>query len=149
MRRPLVSVVLLYAGGVVLGRVWAAPLPWLFLATALALLTSLLHRCRPRRWLALALVLAGWTHCVSRTIVLSPYDPRQVLGETAEYVTIQGELAYTPEVRGVAESDRKPRTLAVLEVNSCTVKGAMRACRVGSWSPRRGSWARIISGAGA
>ena len=118
MRRPLVSVVLLYAGGVLLGRVWAAPLPWLFIATALALLTSLLHRCRQRKWLALALVLAGWTNLTFRASPLSPQDLRQVLGEDAEYVTIRGRLAFTPEERGAEANDRAPRTLAVIQAES-------------------------------
>ena len=118
MRRPLVGVALLYAGGVLLGRVWAAPLPWLLAATALALLTSLLHRCRQPKWLVLALVLAGWTNLTLHTTALAPHDLRRLAGEAAAYVTIQGRLAWSPEVRGDAGEDHGPRTLAVVDVES-------------------------------
>ena len=56
MRRPMVGVLLLYAAGVILGRLWVPPLPWLFLATAIALaagFTSTVATLPPsdgRRW---------------------------------------------------------------------------------------------------
>ena len=118
MRRPLVSVALLYAAGVVLGWYWTPPLFGLFLATALALLTILLHRCRDRKWLALALVLAGWTNVTLRSIVLSPHDLREVMGEETEYVTLRGRLVFTPEERGARNGDRQPRSLALLDAQS-------------------------------
>ncbi len=112
------SVVLLYAAGVLAGRFWAPPLEWLFMASALALFICLFHRCRDRKWLALALLLTGCANITLQTMVLSPHDLRRLIGERAEYVTVRGRLVASPEERGDENGKDAPRTLAVIEALS-------------------------------
>jgi ComEC/Rec2-related protein len=121
MRRPLVGVTLLYAAGVVLGRLWVPPLPWLFLATATTLAAGLTRACRGPTMLALALVLAGWTNSALHSITLSPHDLRCVTGEAAEYVTIRGRLVFTPEERYDSKGERQ-RSVAVIETESLLIQ---------------------------
>ena len=99
MTRPLASVALAYAGGLLLGD-WLQPPWWLLCAVSLAL-AALVLICGPwRKWLLWPLViLAGWTNLVCRTAILSPHDLRVSQRESAEIVTIRGRLCETPDQR--------------------------------------------------
>ena len=141
MKHPLIPVALCYTGGIVLARYSpvAPPLWWLFAASlGLALLALCFRSCRG--WLLLALALfTGWTNLTARTIILSPYDLRLVVGEHAELVTLRGSLSVTPTQR-VYERDHEEswRSLAQVQVS------ALR--RNGNWEPAFGGVAVTVPG---
>jgi len=117
MNRPLVSVALLYVGGVLLADWLPVPPGALFLTSfALALLSLRHERGRPH-WLAALVVCAGWTNLAARVAVISPADLRVLVGEKIEYVTVRGRLVETPTqsvfVRGEEESWRTHAVVAV------------------------------------
>lgn len=132
MKRPLVTVALLYAGGLLLGRGLPAPMSWLF---ASAFLCGGLAFCLPRArtaLLAALLVLTGWTNLASRTAVWSPFDLRAVAAASPQFVTLRGTLPQTPYQRVYESEDgERWRTIAVLEV------AAMRG-RTGDWQRAQG-----------
>jgi DNA internalization-related competence protein ComEC/Rec2 len=134
MKRPLVSVVVAYAAGLLLGNFIRTPLPALFAAAFLVLVLALiLEKLRPHL-LWLLLILAGWTNVSIRTAIISPDDLRQVLPGEPEQVIVGGLLAETPAQRVYLQDDVESwRTLAVLDV-SALARGA-------DWQPASG---RII-----
>jgi DNA internalization-related competence protein ComEC/Rec2 len=121
----MVGVLLLYAAGVVLGRLWVPPLPWLFLATAIALAAGLVPACRGRTLLVLGLVLSGWTNSALRYVALSPHDLRRVTTEAAVHATIRGRLASTPTTR-VSGKEHREHSLAVIESEVLTIEGQVQ-----------------------
>src|SRR5689334_13788554 len=131
MKRPLVTVALFYAAGVLLGEYWPLPLAWLFaLSLGIALVLMLRSSMRPR-FLALLTVFAGWTNQVTRTAVISPYDLRSLIGSNAEIVTLRGRLCETPDQRVYERRGEESwRTLARLEIS------ALR--RGTNWAPASG-----------
>lgn len=115
MKRPLTTVALLYAGGLLLGDNFHLSLLWLF-ATAFALLIASFFLRRAFLLWPL-IMLAGWINLESRTKILSPHDLRTQLGNRAEYLTVRGTLRATPHHR-VFENDEEEswRTLAQIDV---------------------------------
>lgn len=123
MKRPLLSLAVAYAGGVLGGWLWtrelawpAVPLAWLFGGSFVTLLGALSSE-RIGRFLPWPLLfLAGWTNLAARTAVVSPHDLRLLLRpppapedakaqaaqprrEPAFLVTVRGVLAETPTHR--------------------------------------------------
>jgi len=119
MKRPLVPVALCYAVGLLFAEAFQPPLLVLFIAAFVLLALSLTWaRARPRL-LGPLLVIMGWTNLVNRTAVVSPHDLRQVVGDTAAYLTVRGTLSETPSLR-IFEHDEQEsyRTIAQLRVTS-------------------------------
>jgi ComEC/Rec2-related protein len=117
MTRPLASVALAYAGGLLLGN-WLQP-PWgLLCAVALGLAALAIIWGSRRKWLLWPLViLAGWTNLVCRTAILSPYDLRVSQRESVEIVTIHGRLCETPDQRiYIRDEQEVSRCLAQVDV---------------------------------
>ena len=132
MKRPLLSVALLYAGGVITAGV--VPLsPLLLLAVSLTLAGLALALRRLRLGLLYALVvLTGWTNCALHTCIISPYDLRRILGDQPEIVTIRGTLSEAPIQRVFGQNEQESwRTLARIKVT------ALRINRK-SWQPAEG-----------
>jgi DNA internalization-related competence protein ComEC/Rec2 len=119
MKRPLVTVALLYTAGVLLGEFWPLPLTWLLaLSLGMALVFIVGSSMRPHL-LALLIVIAGWTNQVTRTAIISPYDLRSLVGANAEIVALRGRLCETPDQRVYERHGEESwRTLARLEVSA-------------------------------
>ncbi len=99
MNRPLVSVVIAYAAGLLLAQMFHPPQPALFLLSSfLLLLILVLEKLRTVLiWPLLALV--GWTNFAVQTTALAPDDLRHVIGEKPALVTVRGNLLETPSLR--------------------------------------------------
>ena len=99
MNRPLVSVVLAYAAGLLLGQFCHPPLAVLFATSFFVFILTLIVKNfrQPLLWLLFA--LAGWTNFTARTAVISPHDLRTVIGSETALVTVRGELAETPRLK--------------------------------------------------
>ncbi|MEO6035691.1 MAG: ComEC/Rec2 family competence protein, partial [Verrucomicrobiota bacterium] len=115
MNRPLITVALLYSGGLLLGNRFYFPLPWLF-GAAFVLLVAALFFVRDFLLLAV-IVLTGWINLSSRTEIISPMDLRRHIGNGAEYLSVRGTLRSTPTFRVFELNDQEAwRTLAQIEV---------------------------------
>ncbi|MFM1768292.1 MAG: hypothetical protein RJA22_821 [Verrucomicrobiota bacterium] len=132
MKRPLLSVALLYALGIAAGEAGgltpATPHALLFLLSAtagLAGMALLLPRARP--WLlGLLLPVAGLANLARHDLPVSPHDLRRVATGEAALVTVRGRLVATPEVREYnTDPDTEPtrRTQGVLEIESLQPRG--------------------------
>ncbi|MEY4917310.1 MAG: hypothetical protein RL616_1223, partial [Verrucomicrobiota bacterium] len=99
MNRPLVSVVIAYAAGLLLAQMFHPPQPALFLSSSfLLVLVLVLEKLRTVLiWPLLALV--GWTNFSVQTAALAPDDLRHVIGEKPALVTVRGNLLETPSLR--------------------------------------------------
>jgi ComEC/Rec2-related protein len=131
MKRPLVPVALCYAAGLLLAQAFQPALFVLF-SGAFVLLALALAWPRARPWLLWPLlIVAGWTNLVSRTAVVSPHDLRNVIGDSAEFVTLRGMLTETPSLR-IFERDAQEsfRSIAELDVTSLS--------RGTHWQPTQG-----------
>src|SRR3989442_1398980 len=99
MKRPLLPVALLFAGGILLGD-HIAPPPVLLLSSALASAVVALAWSQARPFLLFPLILlAGWTNLVLHTAIFSPHDLRRLLSQQPELATIRGRLSETPALR--------------------------------------------------
>ena len=119
MNRPLVSVVLAYAAGLLLAQ-WFQPPPFRLLAVAVLILILALSfgKLRPHLLWPL-LVFLGWANFAVRTEVISPRDLRQLLTHQPEQVTVRGRLAETPSQRVYVQDETESwRTLALLNVTA-------------------------------
>ncbi len=125
MKRPLLLVALLYAGGVVLGDWLQAPLSLLF-AVSLALVLAAICWTRARPWLlGSLLILTGWTNLEYRTLPISPYDLCLLARQPAQIVTVRGILRGTPERRvTLAGQEERIWTLARLDVSMLRRQGS-------------------------
>lgn len=117
MNRPLVSIVLAYAAGLLMGQMFEPPLPVLF-GTALAALAVavIFHKLRPHLlWLLLA--LTGWINLTLQSQAVSPDDLRRVLPSEPAQVIARGKLAGTPSQRVYLRDETESwRTLARLDL---------------------------------
>lgn len=131
MKRPLVPVALCYAAGLLLAEAFQPPLLILY-SGAFVLLGLSLAWSRARPWLLWPLLAAiGWTNLVTRTAVVSPHDLREVMGDSAEIVTLRGRLTETPDLRIFLRDEQESfRTMA--QVNVSGVK------RGNDWQPATG-----------
>jgi competence protein ComEC len=141
MKRPLLPVALLYAGGILAAH--AIPLsPILLLSLSLSIAILVLAWSRVRAWgLCPLIVLTGWTNFTLHTAVISPHDLRNILGEQPQIITVRGTLRETPTLR-LFEHEEKAvwRTVSQLEV-------AALCPNRGSWQPAQGRLAVSTPGA--
>ena len=107
MQRPLVSVAIAYAAGLLLAEIFQPPLPGLFAVSfSLLSLAFVLEKLRPYLlWPLLA--LTGWTNLAVHTTVLSPHDLRTQLKNEAALVTVRGELAETPRLKIIVRDEQE------------------------------------------
>ena len=107
MNLPLVSVVVLYAAGLLLGQWLHPPLTALFIACfGLLAIVFVTQRLRPFAfWLLLPVV--GWTNLLFHQAVLSPADLRTQLGTNAALVSVRGELLETPRLKIIRRNDQE------------------------------------------
>ncbi len=127
MNRPLVSVVLAYATGLLLAQYFQVP-PGVLLGLGFFLLLLALVRenLRPHLlWPLLALL--GWTNLAVHTRIISPQDLRRLLAAEPEMVTVRGTLMETPGERVYLRDETESwRTLARLNVNALAQNGNWR-----------------------
>ncbi len=125
MKRPLVGVTLVYAGGLLLAECFQPPLALLF-AISLGLAAAALCLARARPWLIWPLLLfTGWTNLVWRTAPVSPHDLRLTQGETAQLVTVRGRLCETPAHRIYVRDEKETvRSIAQVRVSHLQRRGA-------------------------
>jgi ComEC/Rec2-related protein len=124
-------VVLLYAGGIVLGNYYSPSLGWLFGCCVPLSIWSLVWAPRRKLALALLLPLLGWTNLATRIAPLSPYDLRLCLGDRAAYVTLRGRLCEAPVYREYERNRRvSGHSVADLDVEALS--------REGAWQPAFG-----------
>ena len=90
MNHPLVSVVLAYAAGLLLGQFCHPPLVALFATSYFVFILTLIVKNfrQPLLWLLFA--LAGWTNLACRTTVISPDDLQVLLGNEPAIVSVRG-----------------------------------------------------------
>lgn len=141
MKRPLLAVALLYAGGIAAwdtaGAPAASPGPLAVLLAAgiaLALAALLLPHARP--WLlALLLPAAGAANLARHDTPVSPRDLRRIVTHDALLATVRGRLVETPSLREwQAEPGAAPvrRTLATLRIRSLQSGGQPPAAAEGT-----------------
>ena len=107
MNRPLVSVVVAYAAGLLLAQLFQPPPAGLLAITAGVLIFAVaFKKLRPFLFWPL-LALAGWTNFVCHTAVISPNDLRTLLGNQPALVTVRGELAETPRLKIVFRDEQE------------------------------------------
>ena len=115
MKRPLITVALLYASGLLLGNNFHLPLSWLF-AAAFALLIATVFSSR-NLFLWPLIILTGWINLAARSEIVSPRDLRLQIGNGAEYLSIRGQLRSTPTYRVFEVNAQESwRTLAQIDV---------------------------------
>ena len=131
MNRPLVSVVLVYAAGLLLGQFFQPPLAPLFgVAFSLAIAALILERFRGILIWPL-LTLAGLINFAIQTQIISPLDLRKLLSTEPALVSVRGQLAETPSQRVYVRDEVESwRTLARLDVTGLT--------RGTNWQPATG-----------
>jgi competence protein ComEC len=123
MNRPLVSVVLAYAAGLLLAQIFSAPIAVLFAASFLLLaLAFAFGQLRPHLlWPLLALL--GWTNFSVRTAVIAPDDLRTQLGNEPALATVRGELAETPRLK-IIERDGEENWRSAARVRITEIRRA-------------------------
>ena len=119
MNRPLVSVVLAYAAGLLIGQ-FLQIAPLLLFVSAFSILTLALFFAKLRPHLLWPLlVLTGWINFAVHTQVVSPQDLRTQLTDKPALVTVRGLLTETPSQRTFVRNDVESwRTLARLNVTA-------------------------------
>jgi ComEC/Rec2-related protein len=123
MSRPLVSVVIAYAAGLLLAEFFPAP-PTALFGAGFGLLAGALVFGKLRPLLLWPLLLVtGWTNLAVHTQILSPRDLRVLLSDQPQIVTVRGILCETPGERiYVRDGVEKKRTLAQLQVRAIAEK---------------------------
>jgi len=117
MNRPLVSIVLAYAAGLLFGQLFEPPQIFLFAAGLSTLASALIFpRLRPHL-LWLLLLLTGWINLTLQTQSIAPNDLRCVLPSEPAQVLVRGTLPKTPGQRVYVRDDSESwRTIAILNV---------------------------------
>jgi ComEC/Rec2-related protein len=105
MNRPLVSVVIAYAAGLLLAQLFHPP-PGVLLASAFIVLVLVVVLKNLRHWLIWPLLaLLGWANFSVRMMALSPDDLRNIIGEKPSLVSVRGHLTETPSLRIYVRDD--------------------------------------------
>ena len=140
MNRPLASVAIIYATGIVLADRLPVSLG-LLLFGGLALGAFALFWRRARTWLLPAFVLfAAAANFTFRTAVLSPNDLRRLVTNAPALVEVRARLLETPSLRVYQDGDeQKSRVVAELEVLGVRPDG-------GTWHPAHGRVASSTAG---
>ncbi len=119
MNRPLVSVVLAYAAGLLLAKFLQLPSVVLFAGVFSVLIIAFCFGKLRLHLLWPLLVLAGWTNFAVRTQIISPQDLRVLMSNEPAQVNVRGRLIETPGERVyVREEVESWRTLARLNVTA-------------------------------
>ncbi len=131
MNRPLASVVLAYAAGLLLGQFFQPP-PVTLLAAAFALLLFVFILEKLRLFLLWPLLaLIGWANFTLQTGIISPDDLRVRIGNEAALVTVRGSLLETPSLRiYVRDGETVERMVATVRVAGLRTQE--------NWLPARG-----------
>jgi ComEC/Rec2-related protein len=119
MNRPLVSVVIAYAAGLLLGQIFQPPPAALLALAALVFIVAVFSvKLRPLLlWPLLALV--GWGNFLCHTAVLSPNDLRTLVGNEPALATVRGQLVETPRLKVTVRDDQETwHNVARVRVNS-------------------------------
>ena len=128
MKRPLLTLALLYVAGVLLGAVWPLAVTGLFALTFLLLVFAMASAQLRRTCLVASLVLAGWCNIAARLDILSPHDLRVVFGQRTDIVTVRGVLIETPVERvHERKGESVERTHAVVETHELRLDGRWQA----------------------
>ena len=107
MSRPLASVVIAYAAGLLLAQIFQPPVVILLTASFFSLALVVFTKRFRQPLLLLLLALAGWTNYSVRTAVVSPHDLRTRPGNEAALVTVRGNLAETPRLKIVVRDEQE------------------------------------------
>lgn len=99
MKRPLFAVASLFMGGILLGHWFQPSLTDLFAAAFLCALTALFWPRARIFFLAVVLVLAGWTNLVCHTAIISPNDLRSLPEPWPKDACVRGILQASPVSR--------------------------------------------------
>src|SRR5688572_1278884 len=111
MKRPLTTIAVVYAAGIILGDNVVCPLKWLFIASAL-LLVPAVAITRARTPLLMGLVfLIGFTNQNLQTQVISPHDLRTQIGDQAADVVVRGRVAELRQKKQISDQGETIRTL--------------------------------------
>ncbi len=134
MRRPLLMVALMFAGGIVLADV--APIsPPVFTSLGISMALALLALACARARLVLVwilLVSAGAANLARHKAVLSPHDLRLFAGDQPAIANVRGTLVETPYHRIYEHKEEESwRTLAEVEVTELRTGN-------GDWKPAVG-----------
>jgi competence protein ComEC len=107
MKRPLLAVVLLYAGGILLARYLPIPLACILPASlVLAVVALAWTRARPHLLYPLVF-LTGYSNLVVHSEILSPNDLRLMFGDPDRNVKVRGILCETPKLSHYEMSGHK------------------------------------------
>ena len=144
MKRPLLSVALIYVAGLLLGNTIPISLTAL-LPLAFALLLVSLFSIAWRHFSLGALVLvSGWINMVLNTAEISPFDLRKVIGSEPAIVSVRGILAETPSTRVFMRDEKEVwRTMGTLAATSIRRAGST------NWEPVVGKVLVITPGKAA
>src|SRR5262245_35876609 len=107
MKRPLLSVGLLFCAGILTGDWIALPVGRPLCAAAGVWVLSLLWPSQRARLLYPLVFLAGWGCLNLQTAVISSHDLRQIIRDGPALVTVRGRLIKTPSLR-VRETPAEP-----------------------------------------
>lgn len=118
MRRPLLSVAVLYTAGILVGEFLGGPLLGLSAACFFVGLGTILWRRGRFVLLPVFLLLLGWTNMVWRTTIVSPSDLRALLDEKPALASIRGKLIAAPmEHIFERHNEEAMRTVAYVDVS--------------------------------
>src|SRR4051794_29360937 len=119
MKRPLLPIALIYAGGILSATFLPVPL-FLPLEVALCLVLAALAWSRARPvLLCLLIFLTGWTNLTLHTAIISPHDLRTILPKRPQLITARGALLATPSLRVYEHEETESwRSMALLDVTS-------------------------------
>ena len=99
MSRPLASLALAYAAGLLLAQRFHPTLTVLFAVSGLLLLLVVAVKTFRHYLIWPLLALIGWTNYSVRTAVISPDDLRTRIASNAALVTVRGELVESPRLK--------------------------------------------------
>jgi len=119
MKRPLLPVALLFAGGILLADlIHPPPLPLLLIGLGVAIAAILWGQARP--WLLWPLILlTGAAGFALHTAIVSPNDLRTLFGQEAKLAIVRGTLCETPALRVYTHDEAESwRTMAQVEVTA-------------------------------
>src|ERR1041385_7821386 len=124
MKRPLVPITVLYAGGILWGTCFHVALwPLLLTCTGLAVVAICFSSIRTCLLYPL-LFLTGWAAMLMSSAVISPNDLRRILGAEPQIANVRAVLTETPSLREHENVNRLTvRTLARAKVRAIQLKG--------------------------
>jgi ComEC/Rec2-related protein len=124
MKRPLVSVAISYALGLLLADHMHPPVAALFIAGFGLIAAAFLRRSWAPRLLLPVVFVAGWTNLAWRADVIPPLDLRNHFIADAQIVSLRGRLWWPPERRVYSHGDKETvRTMAWLETEAARPNG--------------------------